>query len=207
MRKDQKGFVLLPILVIILILGIAGYFVFQSNSSRDLPAVQEKEVSTPSESVSPANAPEWKVYRNEEIGFEIDYPPSWQLVKDNSNTFYVIGFAKQEYENGSSDIYIKVFDNPSNLKLADYYKDISETSEMSIPNPFEFENHPPSYTSIDGKDAVKLVIPGALFNEETAIDLGDKILMINRHLDGEGNSIDKETETIYNNMIKTIKFL
>lgn len=195
--------VILAVFILVLMGGslFAGIQIGKNQTSK----IQNVNVPTTTPSTEPTSSTtiNWKTYNNTNLGFGIDYPSNWQIVKDNPNTFYVIGFGKN---NTFADVYITVFDNLKNLSLSEYYKNVSDTSEMTIPNPFESTSFPPQYTTIDGRDAVRLVIPGAVFNEEVAIKLENRILMIDRHLDGEGKSTDKEIESIYNEMIKTLKF-
>ena len=149
---------------------------------------------------------EWKLYENNEHMFSVEYPPSWELVENKSEQI-VVGFRKNPPNNPDlhkyTDIYFQIISNPKNLSLENFYKNMSETSEMALPNPFKMGA---KYLEVDGKRAAKIIMPGAVFTEEVAVDLSGKILVIARYLDGNGKSIDEETEQVFNQMISLIKF-
>jgi len=139
---------------------------------------------------------DWKNYSNQKYGFSLKYPTQWVEVTKNSNPWDIIGFSR---DNSSySDIFISIFDNPKNLSLKDYYKNESDTSDMYVSNPF---NGSETYLTVDGKQAVKLQIPGAITNEEVAVLLDKKIFKIARHQEG-----NKEIENTFKTVLTTIKF-
>lgn len=59
--NNQKGLVLIPLIIILVLAGAAGYFVWQ------------KKVND--------QTADWKTYRNEEFGFELKLSPKWDKVK------------------------------------------------------------------------------------------------------------------------------
>lgn len=150
------------------------------------------------------NISNWQVYRNEEYGFEIKYPKNWITVKRSVNPWDIIGFCQKGVEvsyNQYSQIYIDIKDNPKNFSLKEYYKNLSETSDMLTPDYFKINNV--KYLEIDNTESVQfLVIPGAISNTMTSIPYNNQIIEISKH-----NVEDKSLDKIYDLMLKSIKFL
>jgi len=146
----------------------------------------------------------WQVYRNEEYGFEIKYPSSWIKISTESNLYNIIGFREKKIIPGDSEysrIYIDIKDNSNRLTLKEYYKKMSEFSDVGLPNYFEINDV--KNITIDGIECVQFpIIPGAISNKMTSILYDKKIIEINKHNDNN-ESIDE----IYDLMLETIKFL
>ena len=86
MPADRQGFTnILVIILVVAVAAVAGYFVLvekllapviteQPEQQQAVPSVTDDA----SPSVSPPDATaNWKTYRNEEYGFEFEYPNNW----------------------------------------------------------------------------------------------------------------------------------
>lgn len=144
----------------------------------------------------------WLTYENKDIGLSIKYPPDWLLVETQVNPWDVIGFRERALNPGDknfSRIYISLKDNPNNLSLRQYYRNLSQTSEIAIPDYYDI-NTPISLT-VDGFEAVQFsVVPGAVSNTKTSILLNQGILEIDRHNDYE------PAVEIYDAMLDSLTF-
>ena len=68
----QKGFVLLQIVIVLLLLGVVGYFIYQNY----LPTKDALKQLSPTSTTQAASS---KTYRNSKYSFEIKYPSNWIL--------------------------------------------------------------------------------------------------------------------------------
>jgi len=85
----KKGFAPILVLVIILILGVAGFGAIQSfKSNTNLYPVPTGTGETANLS-SDENLQDWKTYRNEEYGFEIQYPPDFFVKTSDINKIQI----------------------------------------------------------------------------------------------------------------------
>jgi len=76
--------VLISILIIVILLAALFYYqIYKPQKEAQMKAIQELvdlNYNSNYETV------DWKIYRNEEYGFELKYPPAWQVVNDNPLT-------------------------------------------------------------------------------------------------------------------------
>jgi hypothetical protein len=121
----NKGFV--NVLVIILLLvasaGVAlmTYFFgsgkLQWNNENQTPNPTSSTASTPTPTPAPTLKPGWKVYKNEQYGFEISYPSSYQALDDEKNLY---GWPKAVvlfYSGGQSyDLAVEVWNTEAEYK-------------------------------------------------------------------------------------------
>lgn len=81
MKKNQKGFGILPVLliiVVIFVLGIVSFRVFQKNETSQF---DEQNTSKTSVSTAPnptENEAGWQKFTNEESGIQFSYPENWK---------------------------------------------------------------------------------------------------------------------------------
>lgn len=81
MKRNQKGVVILPILIIVLLLGLVGYLVFQNSQLRkEQPSLNQPTATPTSNLPSPTSSPtdNWKTYTNTAYGYSIKFPSSWR---------------------------------------------------------------------------------------------------------------------------------
>lgn len=79
----QKGLAPILIILLIAILGVGGYFIYQKQASKPSTAPQ----ATQSSPTPPANTDEtgnWKTYKDSNGFFTIEYPYNWKISYSNS---------------------------------------------------------------------------------------------------------------------------
>lgn len=88
----------------------------------------EKEVGTASTTVDTSD---WKVYENEECGFEVKYPKNWIIQEQeiNANVIFFPKSFKESYEHPFIGINIK--SNPRGLNIRDFYNGVNERDLFS----------------------------------------------------------------------------
>lgn len=69
-NSSQKGFAVIPLVIILAVLAVGGYWVWQR---RD----KTTEFTT-----------SWKTYRNEQFGFEVKYPKEWDFEAQSTDGTY-----------------------------------------------------------------------------------------------------------------------
>lgn len=122
----QKGIVVLPVIIIVLLIGVVGYFIYQNtqlrqnNSQNQLPQASIL-TTTPTESLmesSPTINPRanWKTYTNTKYGYTFKYPPEFTLDS----------YGQVSGEEGTIEL-TKANNNPQTSILVD--ASISETSK------------------------------------------------------------------------------
>ena len=67
MQINQKGFASILIILLVLLVGAVGYFVYVKKS--EPVAQQHTQIST-----NPDATANWKTYRNDTYGFKVKYP-------------------------------------------------------------------------------------------------------------------------------------
>ena len=90
MNQNQRGFAnIVLVLVIVVLVGVAGYFVFMKKSE---PVVQQ----TPAPITSQNNQANLKTYKSDTYGFEVKYPSEWRTKLNTVSGFFKkIGFIKE----------------------------------------------------------------------------------------------------------------
>jgi hypothetical protein len=75
----QKGFALLPVIIIIALIGIVGYLVYQNTQLKNgsvnpSPTITNTVTNLPERSPSPEPTANWKTYTNNKYGYSIKVP-------------------------------------------------------------------------------------------------------------------------------------
>lgn len=80
---NQKGFVKIAVVVLVVVLvGVVGYLILVKKPTLPTIMNQPQTPTTPSTQDTIAN---WKIYRNENFGFEFKYPPEFEMVSSEPN--------------------------------------------------------------------------------------------------------------------------
>lgn len=90
-KKSSPLFVIALILLLVVVLGLGGYFVwtkyFNKTEVTPTPSPVAEVISTP----TPDPTADWKTYTNTAVGFSVRYPSDWRLVGTETSTD-MIGF-------------------------------------------------------------------------------------------------------------------
>jgi hypothetical protein len=107
---SKKSIAIAIIAIIILIVG-AGVWKWQEN--KKVEEVKKQEIAKQNEvkkeeekQKTEVDMNDWKIYRNEEFGFEVKYPREWNFRNDNKLGNDKYFFEKREYE-----VYFGIFPN------------------------------------------------------------------------------------------------
>ena len=87
---NQKGFLKIAIIIIVLILIGGAYFVF-SKMDKNIPAQNTENQNSQANQSSDVNLPmdNWKTYRNHKYGFEIKYPNNFVVSRQTDDSLYL----------------------------------------------------------------------------------------------------------------------
>jgi len=94
----QRGIVFLPMLIVILLLGVAGYFAYQYFQPKNQQPNQDQVSPTPiSKLPTPITDPTvgWQVYTNKEYGFELKYPSDYFYQENYTTRGYGTNLIKE----------------------------------------------------------------------------------------------------------------
>lgn len=149
----QKGFAILPlIIVIVVIIGVAGYFVYQKKSALapvvEVSQTNQAVTSTTNQSVDKTAV--WQTYTNKQYGFEFTYPKdvtvqigkyvpvggtNWQLGPNWPVLEGVITGGKiqtQEYFEISLRVYPAVSNLEGGIEIPSSYKKLTGSPDGSL---------------------------------------------------------------------------
>lgn len=157
----------------------------------------------------------WKIYRNEEYGFEIQYPPHWQSseyglydYKGERSSRPFISLSKDDF---SIDVFI--MENPDNLNSQDYVDWLikereNEFNEGKAPHPYDYDAI--KQIKINGMQAIELDGVFAIDHSEEVIFLahGDKVYVFHFPVAEENPNYSNPIEgnRISHQMLGTFKF-
>jgi len=156
----------------------------------------------------------WKIYRNEEYGFEVKYPKGkdWKI----SETSLPFGFHFRFGPEGC--IWISVIENPENLSVEKFYeevyKNLTEEECKTADNFCNCLRYKKNFsrTNIAGKEAIRCeIVPGPLASTVILVSHDNFIYQISKiytDYEGyEGPCRSLNTNKIFNQMLSTFRFL
>lgn len=131
----QRGIIgIIIILIIAAIVGLGGFWIWKYFGQLEKVSPQPSaEIGQPEDETA-----DWKIYRNEEYGFEIKYPLTWQEceISKTNLLFYIIGTG---VPNRDERCYPGVYDNPSDSiqiwiapEIANEYSDYQSLKEAFL---------------------------------------------------------------------------
>jgi hypothetical protein len=122
----QRGNTIVIVLILIIAAAAVGFLVYQNMQLRKqtatpspVPTASVSIVPTPgpTQTPSPSLKPGWKLYQNEQYGFEFSYPESYKVLTDSENLY---GWPKAIlllYKGGQSyDMPVEVWDTEAQYK-------------------------------------------------------------------------------------------
>jgi hypothetical protein len=179
------------ILLGVLMFGGLVYASFRILSHFPTQPITEPPTPIPTNQLQLKPPEDWKVYRNEEYGFEIKYPNDWIVESYNS----YIRFLQSKYLKAMQDypfIYIKINPNPQKLSIREFYNRPEQRDWFSQ------SNNEYTQGSITGRPYYKF-IPYITYAGEVVvvIELDSAFLEIGK-IFGENGILDA--------MLSTLKF-
>jgi hypothetical protein len=149
------------------------------------------------------------LYTNSEYGFSIEYPTDWDLEEDYMGL--VVIFAGPLLENRYMvNVNVLIEEVPEEMTVRDYAKACVLTAKKTYENFQKIEEY--KTTTIDGYDAIVMVITATVTQGEQVFALKDTTAMIVRDKKGYGITYDVlenyHDEYLYsfNEAIRTFKF-
>ena len=188
-------------------------------SSEVLPPTVEEPISPPSNSiiydtvaVSVIDASNWRTYRNDNYGFEFEYPPEWQMSEAKNSSYYrlVLGNPLSGLRWYSFEIYI--MQNPKRLSAKDYAKNVLATREeenqetgIGISPEKEFSVKVRNY---DGYEFFG-VFGGDQHTEAIYVTSGDRAFLFQFPVARENDNLSKpiENNAVVHKILSTLRFI
>lgn len=201
-QYKQKGVAPILIVLLIAVLGIGGYFVYQNYSTKTTPTPTPYSTPQPSSSSTDETA-NWKTYENSKYGFSIKYPPELTY-EEKRNT---VVFAN--LENKSKE--------PSYIKIDIYdtkiFKTTLEETMKQLTKTFGASWRDIKIGQLDGKNAEINIgqvtgkrIAGTLHNIVATLDIVDANIIFSLIGSEESNQQFISDGDFYK-MLSTFKFL
>lgn len=119
-----------------------------------------------------AEIADWKIYKNEEYGFEVKYPrdASFSSNEEEDNTrFDIIGFGNQEnYKSGDDVLEVNIVKLPLNTDFQQWWKE-NVVCEETEPLCFYPVSYDPEKVELNGYSAFKVFVPFGGYGD-TSVD-------------------------------------
>lgn len=135
---------------------------FEPSEDKQEPENFQKQELTGVVAVNPKTG--WKIYRNKEYGFEIQYPPHWDVSEhglyDYTGQKSFLPFVSfGEYPDSNSTMQLSIMENPDNLNSTDYVNKLikeaeNEFKEGRAPHPYYYNAI--KQAKVNGIQAVEL---------------------------------------------------
>ena len=204
MPAGRQGFIKIIIIgAVVVIIAAAGYFVLTQES--EIPSLsQDSEMTSETDN--------WKIYRNEEYGFEVKYPEDW-FIKANDDIYIVPLNLQIAKENGEPifENVVNLIENHALISISsiEFYED-KTVEEIAII--FRGEKSLKESIFIGGKETYKVTLEkkgdnGQISKDTTIIsvfleNLKNKRLLFQIESASMGNY-----QEIFNQILSTFKFI
>ena len=129
-----KGFALLPVVIIIALIGIVGYLVYQNTQLKNggvntTPAITNTVTNIPKASSSPDPTANWKTYTNTQYYYEFKYPNKVTIDTTQTDVTKAMFMGQKQIDSGRTQaelsdgyFFIVAVTSKSGLSLNDAYK-------------------------------------------------------------------------------------
>jgi hypothetical protein len=167
--------------------------------------IKETQIKTEKEAPKDETA-DWKVYRNEEFGFEIKYPPKWEYNKVEENYIGFYDPEKIKIPETPYELIIKIFHKEKGIPLDRWVQEEPEM-KMAIKNELEIgEGKVPegSFRNINNLsfyliETHDFMVGGAIAN--AYVEKNGLVIKLSRHLLFPGD------EKIFNRILSAFQFI
>lgn len=126
--KNQKGFATIAlVIVIVVIAGVAGYFVVRKSGpvAQQTPTVSASPTQTKSPTPTPKNeTASWKTYSNSRASFEVGYPSNFSAQRSTAKS----GGETVQFSSGKYDV-AEIIINVEGGNLSDVYSSLNNALE------------------------------------------------------------------------------
>jgi hypothetical protein len=175
-----------------------------STDDAELKSVAEKLAEELKNKETEIDTSDWQTYRNEEYGFEFEYPENWELTE---NEYKVIMLKSPNFDNKKidygGDIVFHIVDNPNNHDFLDLFDTYTGSSRLW---PLQYEYELTKINNIEVIKFPKIKYFEADTNEPSTESITFKqdgyVLGINRMY-----FEDDEFKNVYYKIISNFKFL
>jgi len=164
----------------------------------ELPEKKEEEIKISEKLVEDETA-DWKIYRNEEYGFEMKYPSEDWAIRSESDIYVIIGgFPIEAFPPHATEITIKIIEKNLDNYISDYNRENQSTCLLG-PSPKTVSIEKIEDFILGGLNATKL---------QRCTALGLDIYFIFARKDNKSYLIDYNSKnSIHDQMLSTFKFL
>jgi hypothetical protein len=167
--------------------------------------IKETQIKTEKEAPKDETA-DWKVYRNEEFGFEMKYPPKWEYNKVEKNYIGFYDPEKVKIPETPYELIIKIFHKEKGIPLDRWVQEEPEM-KMAIKNELEIgEGKVPegSFRNINNLSFYLIKTSDFMGGSAIAnayVEKNGLVIKLSRHL------LFPDAEKIFNRILSTFQFI
>lgn len=216
MNGKQKGFAVIYVILIFVLLSAVGYFVLRSNlltKDKTGGVIPSPQISSPSPTptlTKDNNIPEnWKTYKSQKYNFEFNYPPEAKL-SDQSEGYVAVSFMGEK-QKASGRTQTELFDGYA-FNIADVtaggYGDLDDFYAQKVIQLKEVctEIDNPKETTISGKRAITQRLSCMNDYNSYYVLVNDRYFEISLFQVGEAEDLPVYTETV-NKVFSSFRFI